>query len=106
MLFELRQLQHLWFFLLDSLALSCQLQDPSCSRDVQGPCMNLDIGIWACIHHLVIFLNGAGPGAAYARATDSKTRSISVAQCVNPWDQKEYLGFLMSSMKVMRSPQG
>jgi len=74
-----------------------------CPGPMHEPRIYWDLGVHISFGY---FLNGAGPGAAYARATDSKTRSISVAQCVNPWDQKEYLGFLMSSMKVMRSPQG
>lgn len=38
--------------------------------------------------------------------TLSKRRSISVAHRVKAWFQKLYLGFLMSSIKVMRRPQG
>ena len=39
-------------------------------------------------------------------ATLSNSFWISGAQCTNSWDQNLKVGFLISSMKVMRRPQG
>ena len=40
------------------------------------------------------------------RATESNKRSMSGAHFVNPWPQKSYCGFLISSIKVMSKPHG
>ena len=40
------------------------------------------------------------------RATLSNSFWISGAQCTNSWDQNLKVGFLISSIKVMRRPQG
>ena len=66
-------------------------------------------------HWLLLSLGGAGCcstsclgwlATMQLRATDSNSFWISGAQWTNSWDQNLKVGFLISSMKVMRRPQG